>query len=87
MATSNDKLMSFIANRFDEVEALIKNSDQNIAEFKDGVYNKMDSVYGEVLTVRQEQAAHQLDHDRINDRFEKIEAVPVVAHELKKLKN
>ncbi len=62
MPTSNDKLMSYIANRFDAVEALIKDSDQKTADFKDGVYNKMDSVYGEVLAVRQEQAAHQLKH-------------------------
>lgn len=53
-------------------------------EFKDGAYGKMDLIIGELKTIRLEQATHQLNHDRIQDRIERIEAVPVVAHELKK---
>ncbi len=43
-------------------------------QFKDGVYTKMDVVYKEVITVRQEQAAHSVRHDDIEERFEKLEA-------------
>lgn len=55
-----------------------------IEEFKDGAYNKMDAVYGEVMKMRHEQAAHRQEHDDVDERLDKIEAVPVVAHELKK---
>lgn len=42
----------------------------------DGVMNKLDAVYGEVKDVRQEQKAHYAQHDRINERLERLESRP-----------
>ena len=62
-----------------------------IVEFKNGVYDKMDEVYKEVLDMRTEQAMHTGSHQRIDDelaehdkRIKKLESSPAVAHSVKK---
>ncbi len=49
----------------------------------DRVMNLVDSVLGEVKAMRQEQAAHYLDHERIDIRLKRVESVPTIAHTLK----
>lgn len=45
--------------------------------------NLLDRLYGELKDFRQEQQAHRQEHDDINVRLDRIESVPVIAHELK----
>lgn len=51
------------------------------------VMTKLDSVYGEIIAVRQEQTAHYQQHEDINhdiSSFKKrIENIPVIAHQIK----
>ena len=59
-------------------------------ERMDSVLDKMDSVYGEVVRMREEQSLHAQRHDDIekelrahSKRLEKIESIPSIAHEIK----
>lgn len=56
-------------------------------EEQNRVYNLVDKVLGEVKSMRMEQAAnYQRDQD-LEVRVEKIERIPVIAHELKRPKD
>ncbi len=70
------QMMAKVDQRYDQIIAHVdlKHND---------AMTKMDAVYKEVLTVRQEQSIHQTHHEDINDRLDAIEAVPAVGHDLK----
>ncbi|MBI2011641.1 hypothetical protein HYS91_02630 [Candidatus Daviesbacteria bacterium] len=65
-----------------EVEKLLTRDEFN--EKYDKIMNMLDKVYGEVKTMREEQAAHTQRHEDVENRLIKIETIPSVAHELKK---
>jgi predicted nuclease with TOPRIM domain len=44
-------------------------------ELKNDVFTKMDAVYKEVIAMRQEQTAHFQQHEDVNQRLDKLEAV------------
>lgn len=48
------------------------------------VMTLLDKVLKEVLDMRQEQTFHVQSHRDIEERLDKIEAVPAVAHQIKK---
>jgi len=50
----------------------------------DQVMTRIDGVMGELKTVREEQSAHQLQHDDIKRDLDAIKAVATVAHDLRK---
>lgn len=86
---TNKRLEGFIVtflreiNRLDEKIDLYRNE---IDSFKDDLMTKIDAVYKEVLDMRQEQIVHFEQHSKINDRLDVVEAIPAVAHELKRKK-
>jgi len=47
-------------------------------QYRDNVLTKVDAVYKEVITMRQEQAAHSLQHEDIDNRLNNLES-PIVA--------
>ena len=75
-----------LLEHFDHFDEKIETYREEILKFKNETFDRIDQVYGEVKAVREEQAFHQQSHDDMNERFGKIEAIPVIAHELKKKK-
>ncbi len=54
------------------------------------VMTKVDAVFGEVKAMREEQVMHfqshednRLEHKEFRGRLDKIESVPVIAHQIK----
>jgi hypothetical protein len=48
------------------------------------VMNGVDTVIGELKAFREEQAAHFLKHEEIDQDLAAIKAIPAIAHELKR---
>lgn len=78
-----DKLMAVFATKHD-LEELERRMEEKFAtkEDHDRVMNLVDKVLGEVKAMREEQAAHQLAHDDIQERFAKIETTSAVTHRI-----
>ncbi len=74
------KLTQVFAIKLD-LEEFVKRDEFNSR--MDEVLGRMDVMYGEVVAIRQEFSAHQIDHDRIHEDLERIKKVPVIASELK----
>lgn len=70
----------------EEVKGELEPVRSEFVEKFDQVLTRMDKVYGEVLSMREEQSMHNAKHEDINERLDNIESVSVVAHELKKKK-
>lgn len=86
MLTIDDikKLTDFFATKEEvkqEIEKMV--TKEEFREKHDEIMSKLDAVFGELKTIRQEQVAHQAQHERIDEGLEKIKAVPVAAHALK----
>lgn len=58
-------------------------SRQEFNEKFDIIMTGLDKVVGELQTVRIEQGANQVAHDRIDEDLAAIKSVPVIAHDLK----
>lgn len=87
----DEKLIRLVNQRYDELSQKIDSYKDEIDKFKDKVYDRMDAVYKEVLSIRQEQAAHAGGHQRINDnlddhekRLKKLESPSITAHQIHK---
>ncbi len=48
----------------------------------DQALGTLDQIAGDVKAIREEQAAHQTKHDRIDEDLEAIKTIPTIAHEL-----
>ena len=88
---TNKQIFDFFFTRFNDLEKKIAGYREEIVEFKDGVYDKMDAVYKEVLTFRDEEVMHQGGQDRIQEqvddhenRIKKLERPPVTVHRIRK---
>lgn len=57
--------------------------DSKIDNLEHRINDNHDKLYKELLDSRMERDAHRQEHNDIGKRFEAIESVPVVAHELK----
>ncbi|MBI2011385.1 hypothetical protein HYS91_01320 [Candidatus Daviesbacteria bacterium] len=57
---------------------------EELGEFKNGTYDRLDKVIGELKTIREEQAAHSQEHEDINEILSKIKSGSMVAHSIKK---
>lgn len=44
-------------------------------KFRDEVLTSLDPIMGEIKAVREEQAAHTLNHEDINDRLDTLESI------------
>ncbi len=79
-------LVAYTVKGFGEVNKRIDELEENSASQKslDKVYNLTDQAVKELKTMREEQSAHRQEHDDIDERLNNIEAVPAVAHELKR---
>lgn len=75
------KLAKLLATKQD-IEALATKDE--LYGIKNDVMNKVDSVYKEVLAMRQEQSVHQNDHDDMHREIEEIKSVPAIAHQIKR---
>lgn len=82
-----ETLLELILPRFDQMDKRIDEYHNEVIKYKNDLLDRTDQVYAEVKAMWEEQAAHQIQHRDANDRFEAIESVPAVAHELKKKKN
>lgn len=80
----DDKQLQVLIGMFNQITSKIDHLEEIVSKRNDDVFTKMDAVYGEVISVRQEQVAHQLSHNRIDEVIEDIKSVPVIAHELRK---
>lgn len=92
MITDKDlqKLMVAMANIFVTKEEANKTEERIIDTVRDmnsKVYNLVDKVIKELRDMRDEQAAHRVEHDDTNKRLDGIESIPAIAHELNKKKN
>lgn len=79
MLTVDDikKLTEVFATKHDLKEFATKHE---LQELTNQVLDRLDSVFGEVKIMRQEQAAHSQVHEDIQERLTTIEAVPVITH-------
>ena len=68
MLTNDDirKLVDSFATRYDLENLATK---EDLEKFRNDVMDKMDSVYKEVLTMREEQSMHLALHERIDRRL------------------
>lgn len=76
--------------RTNSLEEKLDSHRDEVVSFKNGVYDRLDAIYKEVVSVRVEQAAHAGAHDRIdetledhNKRIKKLESPPVTTHSVK----
>lgn len=86
-----DKIIDYMVKQFGEVRKELHQVREEAAEFRSEIWGHIDSVYKEVLTVRQEQAAHTGSHIRISDsvedhekRLKKLESSVLTTHTIKK---
>jgi predicted nuclease with TOPRIM domain len=87
MITDEDtiKLVGAFSKVFATKQDLEKLATQDeMANLRNDVMTKMDSVYKEVIAMRQEQTTHQADHDDIKTRLTAIESTSAMAHDLKR---
>lgn len=90
MLTAKDikNLVESFATRYDLEKFPTKDDLNELKESFEGmrqdVMTKMDNVHKEVLDMRTEQSMHIADHDRIKERFERIEEIPIIARALSK---
>ena len=84
MLTSNDlqNLIRGLSATFATKEDINKLEEKFDLKF-DNVMTKMDQVYTEVVATREENAAHNMDHERIEERLSDIESVPTIAHHIR----
>lgn len=75
-----DQLYDRFSLRVDDLE---KRVDTRI----DYVFQKLDAVYGEVVTTRQEREAHHQVHTDLRDEIDTIKSLPTITHELKHHQN
>lgn len=64
--------MKFVFPTREEVEEIVEEKIKFLPT-KDEFFTRMDKLSTEIQAVRDEQAAHALDHSRINDRFDRID--------------
>lgn len=77
-------LVNLLNDQYGKFGKRAEETEKNVANLVDKVYDRMDSVYKEVLDIRTEQAAHQAQHNDTEERLLVVESVPVVALDLKK---
>lgn len=89
----DQRTLKFLTEQFDNIRREVQSYNKEIADFKNGVYDKMDAVYKEVLAVRDEQTAHAGSHERVDEelknhatRLKNLESPPASLHRIKKLK-
>ena len=84
MLTPNDlqNLIRGLSATFATKEDINKLEEKFDLKF-DNVMTKMDQVYTAVVATREENAAHILDHERIEERLNDIESVPTIAHHIR----
>lgn len=87
----DNKIIQLMNHQFDELVKRIDGYKNEIDKFKDKVYDRMDAVYKEVVSMRLEQSMHTGSHERINDdledhdrRLKKLESPNVTAHQMQK---
>lgn len=68
----------------DDLGNLKHEVNEEINEFKSGVYTRVDKVYKELVDMRQEQSVHSRQHEDIDDKFNEIKSASLVTHSLKK---
>lgn len=68
----------------EEINQANQSLHKKIADFRNDILIKIDTVYKEVINMRQEQSAHQAKHDDIQGDLDEIKSIPIVAHELRK---
>lgn len=79
-----NKFLEHLVQMEDRITKKIDQHYDEFVEFKDGIYNHLDAVIGELKTTREEQSSLSHRTSRLEDRVEIIEKVPVVAHSIKK---
>lgn len=55
------------------LQTLDEKIDNTFIKYKDEVLTGLDKVMGGLQTIREENAAHQMQHNRIDERLESIE--------------
>lgn len=78
-----EALQEVVLPEFEKMNKRIDSLEGHVIKRDDDVFTKMDAVFKELVGIRQEVSGHQQQLDDHSERFEKIEAIPVIAHELK----
>lgn len=75
-----EKVEKRLGEKLEGVEARLNESldekiDKSFRQYRDDVLTGLDPLMGEIKAVREEQAAHTLNHEDINDRIDTLEAI------------
>lgn len=91
LASLIKKNTEFMLQQFEKVDDRFNEMQQQMVEFKDGVYNKMDAVYKEVLAFRDEEVMHKAGQVRLQDsvddhekRIRKLEKPHITPHRIRR---
>lgn len=71
----------------EEVNMIVEPLREEVRDSKNQLMERTDKVITELNTIRQEQAAHQLQHDSLEQELKEVKTLPIIAHELKKSKH
>lgn len=80
----DDSTAQRVFDYLSKIDTKIEAYRDEIVDFKDGVHDKMDKVLGELVKIRTEQSVSSNRMSDIEERVEKIESIPVIAHSINK---
>lgn len=75
-----DRFLDVFATRYDLVRIEEKMATKD--DLRE-IMTKVENIFTEVKKITEEQSAHFEEHRRVNDRLDKIERVPAIAHDLR----
>ena len=76
--------MATVFTTKEETKLLKHQIEKVLKEVRNDILDGQDKIYKELKDFREEQSAHSFRHDDTEKRLRAIEAVPVIAHSIKR---